>query len=453
MDDERSLRLARYVDAHAFRYVERLRAAVRIPSVSSRPRDMEEMVAFLQDVLEEEGWRVYVLPTPGAPVVLAHAGPNGEGVLLYGHYDVQPAEPLEPWASPPFEPSERDGRLYGRGVADNKGQHLAHILGVGAAREAWGEVPLPVTLILEGEEESSSPHLAAFAQTHRGALAARVAVVSDGPMAPGDRPLIALGVRGILSFRLEATGADQDQHSGNKGGLVPDPAMRLAHALASLCTPQGDIRVPGFSEGVRPVGPAEEAMLAALPFDEEEARRVLGLPPHEELLRGPAYYRRLTLEPVLHVNALSAGTMEQDRTVVPHTARARLDARLVADQDPDRVEQALRAHLARVAPWVRFERLGAMPPSRTDPRTPWVGPVAQALAKVHGQAPMILPALGGSLPDYVFTRVLGLPSLIVPYANADEQNHAPNENLRLDLFLRGIRATAEMLLSLAQAGL
>lgn len=443
-----------YVDAHRQAFVELLAEEVRIASVSSRGENLDTMAAWLVEHMEVWGLHPEVLPTGGAPVVWGQAGPL-EGVprvLIYGHYDVQPAEPLDAWTSPPFTPTIRDGRMVGRGAGDNKGQHLAHLLGIHTAQAVLGRLPVGVRLLLEGEEESSSPHLRAFAVAHQDRLTADVAITSDGPMAAGDRPMVALGVRGVLSFELRAEGPAKDQHSGNRGGIVPDPGWRLVHALRVLRDADGRVRVPGFYDAVRPVGARELDVIARLPFDPEAIAREFAVDPaHVAAMGRETFYRRLTLEPTFTINAMGAGVIDAQKTIVPSTARVKCDMRLVADQDPAVISDAIRELLREEAPDVAYIPHGWMPPSRTALDTPYLEPVRTALARAHGVEPLVWPALGGSLPDAVFTRTLGLPSLVVPYANADEANHAPNENMRLDLFLRGIVATAEMLCTLAGA--
>lgn len=443
-----------YVEAHRERFVSLLEEEVRIPSISSRGENLDRMADWLFSHLEQFGFKAERLETPGAPVVFAEVGPTGAPtVLVYGHYDVQPPEPLDAWESPPFTPTVRDGRMFGRGSGDNKGQHLAHILGVATALSVLGELPVRVKLLLEGQEESSSPHLAWVAAAYRERLAADLAVTSDGPMAAGDRPMIALGVRGVLHFELRAEGPARDQHSGNRGGIVPDPGWRIVEALRVLRDAVGRVRVPGFYDAVRPVGALEQEVIARLPFDPAAIAREFGLREEDVSAIGrEAFYRRLTLEPTFTVNAMGAGVIEAQKTIVPATARVKCDMRLVADQDPEAISEGIRTLLATEAPDVTYVAHGFMPPSRTPLDTPWLVPIRAALARAHGQEPVVWPALGGSLPDFVFTRVLGLPSLVVPYANADEANHAPNENMRVELFLKGIVATAEMLCTLGTTG-
>jgi acetylornithine deacetylase/succinyl-diaminopimelate desuccinylase-like protein len=444
-----------HVRAHSEEFVDVLARMVRQRSISRRDEGVLEMAALEMEILAQAGFEAAMHPTPGQPVIVAHAGPaSGEApqVLIYGHYDVQPPEPLDLWHSPPFEPTLRDGRMYGRGSGDNKGQHLAHILGVRVLGDLGLRLPVGVRLILEGQEESSSPHLDAFVAANRELLAAELAITSDGPMAPGDVPVVAAGVRGILSFELRVDGARFDNHSGNKGNVVPDPTWRLIEALGALRGPDGRVRLPGFYDAVRPVGAIEERVLEALPFDPDATATMLGLEP--ERVRswdGPDYHRRLMLEPTFTINAFGSGEIAQDKTIVPAFARVKCDMRLVADQEPEAVEAAIRAFLAERFPDVQYIGHGHMRPSRTALDHPAVAAVAEALGRAHGRQALVHPALGGSLPDYVFTRTLGVPSLIVPYANADERNHAPDENMRVDLFLSGIVATTEILDALGRA--
>jgi len=444
-----------YVEGHRQAFVDRLATAVAQPSISARNLGVREMAQLLLGWLAEAGFEARTYETPGQPVIVAQAGPargTAPRVLIYGHYDVQPPEPLDLWHSPPFEPTIRDGKMYGRGTGDNKGQHLAHILGVQAWCAVRGDLPIGVTLVLEGEEESSSPHLDAFVRDHRDLLACDLAVTSDGPMAPGDVPVITLGVRGILSFELRTEGARFDNHSGNKGNAVPDPTWRLIEVLSALRGPDGRVRLPGFYDKVRPVGDVERRCLEALPFDPPSVAHTLGL--DEAVVAGwdpIAFHRRLTLEPTFSVNSIGSGQIEQKKTIIPAFARARCDMRMAADQDPEEIQDALQGFLAERFPDVRYIPHGFMHPSRTRLDHPAVDAVRRALRDVHGVEPLVQPALGGSLPDYVWTRTLGVPSLIVPYANSDEANHAPDENMRIDLFLRGIEATAAMLGELSAA--
>ena len=444
-----------YVEQHRDRFLEILKREIAQPGISTLGTGMDEMAAIARDILHEAGFSTQMLPTAGYPVIYAerpaaparHPGREAPTVLIYGHYDVQPADPIEAWHSPPFEPTIRDGRIYGRGAGDNKAQHLAHILGVQTAWAVDGGVNVNVKLILEGEEENGSPHLAAFAHEHRDLLAADFAITSDGPMGVGNVPVINLGVRGVLHFELIARGAKWDNHSGNKGNVVPNPAWRLIEVLQQLRAADGRVLLPGFYDRVRPVTSLERDLIAQLPFDPATIAKTTGMDALAiAQMDGQTYYRRLMLEPTFTINGLVSGyTGKGHKTIVPASATAKCDMRLVLDQDPEEIERELQAHLQRIAPDIEYLKQGWMRPSRTAADHPAVPMLCAALARAHGKKPLLQPALGGSLPDYVFTRVLGMPSFIVPYANEDEANHSPNENMVLDLFYNGIVATAEML--------
>ncbi|MBA2529882.1 MAG: M20/M25/M40 family metallo-hydrolase [Euzebyales bacterium] len=443
--------VAAYVDDHRQAFLDELCDLVRQPSISSEDVGVEACADHLVATMRRSGLSARLLATRNKPVVYGErlVATDRPTVLVYGHYDVQPVDPLDAWDSPPFEPIVRHGRLYGRGTSDNKGQHLAQLLGIRATLAVAGELPVNVKVVLEGEEECSSPHLAEFVEGNRELLAADVVYTSDGPVHDSGEPTVVLGVRGILCLELRARGARSDLHSGNRGGVVPNPAWELVRLLATMVDAEGTVTVDGFGEGVTPPTDAERAAIERLPVDVDAHLRTYGidrLPPPE----GLGFYDRLMLRPTLNIAGLASGsTGEGFKTIVPATAMARIDVRLVPDQDPDGVFAAVAAHVAARAPGVEVTRVGAMPPSRTPVDNPYTQAVVGALTDVWGREPLVLPSLGGTLPDYVFTRLLGLPSLLVPYANADQANHAPNENLELERFYTGIRTCAAVLQRIA----
>jgi acetylornithine deacetylase/succinyl-diaminopimelate desuccinylase-like protein len=441
-----------FLRAHHDSFVEELAELVRLPSISTQSNPgVQACAERLVDTLQRSGLEARLLATPGQPVVFGQrlARPGRPTVLIYGHYDVQPVDPLDAWQSPPFEPSVRDGRLYGRGSSDNKGQHLAQLLALRALLALGDELPLNVKVILEGEEENGSPHLAGFVQEHRDLLTADVAYTSDGPVHDSGRPLVVLGVRGMLSVELRAHGANRDVHSGNRGGVVPYPAWELVHLLASLRAPDGRVAIEGFYDSVRPATAAEREAMGRLPLDLDAHLREYGinrLPPPDDW----GYYERLMLQPTLNIAGLHAGyTGGGIKTIIPHQAIAKLDLRLVPDQTPEDVFRLLERHVRAHAPGIELVRLGDMQPSRTPIDNPYTQTVLAAVREATGEEPYVVPSLGGSLPDYVFTRILGIPSLLVPYANPDQNNHAPNENFELARFVGGIRTCATVLQRIA----
>ncbi|ALO12748.1 peptidase M20 [Streptomyces venezuelae] len=414
------------------------------PSVSRTGEGMVEAAAHGLRLLRASGLQAREVETGGWPALVGTADGPGPHVLIYGHYDVQPAGPLELWTTPPFVPSIRDGRMYGRGTGDNKGQHLAQLLGLRALRDLTGGFPCRVTVLLDGEEEIGSPNLAkAVSQVGQPDLV----IWSDGPVHDSGRACVVLGVRGILMFELRARGANRPLHSGNWGGVAPNPAWTLVQLLATMRTADGTVTVPGFADGVAPLTDGQRAALADLPVDVAgtlEEIGASGMEPPAEL----GFHERLAT-PTLTVNSLSCEDSGDHRAVIPDVAVARCEARLVGGQTPEQVADAIRRHVAKYAPDVEFVPGAAMTPSTTLPETPYTATILQAVEDGIGQRPLLVPMLGGSLPMAVLSDGLSCPCYGVPLANVDEANHAADENLDLDLFLGGVVTAATIQLALA----
>ncbi|MFN6979870.1 MAG: M20/M25/M40 family metallo-hydrolase, partial [Gemmobacter sp.] len=361
------------------------------------------------------------------------------------HYDVQPPDPLELWDSPPFTPTIRGGRMYARGVGDNKGQHLAQLLAIEAHLAVHGRLPCNVIFLLEGEEEIGSPRIAAFVKDHADRLRADLVVTADGPLHPSGRAIVTFGVRGVVNFDLVVRSGRTDAHSGNHGGTMPNAIWTLVHLLASMKTPDGRITIDGLHDPIVPPSNADRAAADALPVDVPGYLRDMGL----ARLDAPAdrgFHDRLMFHPTLTINGLHGGYGGPgSKTVLPCAAIAKCDIRLVDAMTPDQVIARVRAHVAAHAPEVEVVTNGGMLPSRTPLDSPYAAPVIEAIRLARGEEPYLYPSVGGSLPDYVWTKTLGLPAFVTPYANADEANHAPNENLDLDLFHKGIRTGAALL--------
>lgn len=443
-------RLTELVDQRREAYLARLIEYVRMPSVSALDWGVAEAGAHIRDVLRAGGFDARLLPTAGHPAVIAHrAGPAGAPhVIIYGHYDVQPPGEDALWDSPPFQPAVRDGRLYGRGTADNKGQHLAHVIAAGLLVELRGELPCAVTFVLDGEEEVGSPHLDEALRGIHDELAADLVVVSDGPVDPSGRHQLVYGLRGILAFEMTATGAARDLHSGHFGEIPPNPLWTLVHLLASMKDEAGTITIDGFHELVDPLPQRERAAIAALDPDLAEVLAAIGAP---RLAPSPAATigERETAFPTFTINGLHGGyDGPRIKTILPHRATAKCDFRLVAGQDADTVWRLVQDHVRRHAPDVELTWHGAMHPSRTPMDHPYGELVAGAVRRVTGADPLRVPARGGSLPMWVFTRTLGLPTFLLPFGNPDEANHAPNENFTLENFYQGIALSAAILLDL-----
>jgi acetylornithine deacetylase/succinyl-diaminopimelate desuccinylase-like protein len=436
-----------YVDAHRQAFLDRLVEYVRMPSISAYGEGITEVAGHIAGVLRPMGMEPRIVPTEGWPMVFgarAHT-PDRPTVLLYGHYDVQPPDPLDAWISPPFEPTVRDGRLFGRGVGDNKGQHFAQILALESLLACRGTLPCNVKLLLEGEEEIGSPQMPPFVRAHRDELRADLVITSDGPVDPSGRSCILFGVRGVLSFELRARGANRDLHSGNWGGVAPNPLWTLVHLLATMKNERGEITIAGFYDDVLPPTPLEREALAALPADPAVILASLGLARYDE----PAerdFAERLSSWPTLTINGLHGGYAGPgSKTVLPHEAFAKCDIRLVEAQRADVIFEKLVDHVHLHAPEVEVIHQGAMDPSKTPLDSPYTEPIRRGIAAAQGEEPLLVPAMGGSLPEYVFTQVLGIPAFTVPYANADEANHAPNENLEIERFFAGIKTGVAML--------
>jgi acetylornithine deacetylase/succinyl-diaminopimelate desuccinylase-like protein len=446
---------------------------IRQPSVSSDGTGFPAATGYGAELVRRCGLTPEIVRTAGWPLILGtspdrHSSPQGHTsphVLIYGHYDVQPPGPLAEWDSPPFEPTIRDGRMYGRGTGDNKGQHLAQLLALRALKEITGSLPCRVTVLLDGEEEIGSPNLAAAlidrfppgdttcdtTSDTTGDTTGRpdLAVWSDGPVHESGRSTVVLGVRGIVIFQLTARGAKAPLHSGNWGGIAPNPAWRLVHLLASMRSPDGTVLIEGVHDAVAPLSPAERAALDALPADVPAILHELEVAELEPPA-GIGYYQKLSA-PTFSINSLTCQDAGEHRTIIPNVAVAKCDMRLVGGQRAAEVIDAIRRHVARHDPAIEVTFGGSMEPQRTPVDSPYTEAVLRGARAGLGEEPLLIPALGGSLPIAEFGATLGVPCYGIPLANADERNHAPNENMEVDRFLGGIRGAAGVLLALAEA--
>ena len=439
-------------EAHQQRDLGDLFRLLRQPSISAQNIGVTECAELEMELLTIAGFSPRLFPTAGHPMIFAQRcnAPGKPTVLIYGHYDVQPPEPLDKWHTPPFEPTIIGGRIFARGVGDNKGQHFAQVCGARAWLEAVGELPVNVKFLLEGEEETGSPNLADFVAEHSDLLAADLVYTSDGPVLDDAHPEVVFGVRGLLSFELRAHGANSDLHSGNWGGIAPNPAWTLVHLLSTMMDMNYDVKVAGFYDDVRPVTRLMANAIDKIPLDTEVALASIGLdrlPPPA----GVGYFERLMSRPTMTINGLTSGYQgTSSKTVLPSMAIAKLDVRLVADQRSEVIYEKIVKHIRQHAPEVEVHHQGAMEPSATPLDHPFAEPVRRAVARGFGKEPIDLPALGGSLPDAIWTRGLGLPSFLVPYCNSDERNHAPNENMEVERYFAGIRTAACLLAELAE---
>ena len=448
----------RFVSEQRERLIAELLAFIRIPSVSTDPArrdDVRAAAGFAADALARLGFRSEVHETPGHPVVSA-TGPDVPGaprVLIYGHYDVQPAEPLELWHGDPFEPRLEDGAIVARGASDDKGQVYAHVKGVEAVLATDGSLPLNVGFLIEGEEEIGSPHLAAFVAEHAERFAADVVLISDGAMVAPGVPTITYGLRGLTYATVRVRAAGRDLHSGAYGGGVPNALDALARLLTSLKDDDGRVRVAGFYDAVRPLDERERSAIAGVPFDEDAFRADAGVTatPGEA---GYSLLERLWARPTLDVNGLAGGFQgDGAKTVIAAEGMAKVSCRLVPDQDPRDVLAKLEAHLVAHAPAgvevsVTAEGLGESAMTPLD--APSVKAATTALRQVWGREPVFARS-GGSIPVVAdFQRLLGAEPLLIGLGQEDDRAHAPNEKFAVHDYLQGIRVSAALLRALGR---
>ena len=441
--------------------VEALREFVRIPSVSSDPSragDVRRCARWLAGRLAEAGLRrVQMVRTPRHPIVYGEwlGTRGGPTILVYGHYDVLSAEPLEAWTSPPFEALVRDGFVHGRGASDDKGQLMAHVLAIERLMRRDGRLPVNVKCLFEGEEEIGSVNLPAFLGRNRRALTADVAVMSDTRMLGPDRPAITHSVRGQLALEVTVRGPRQDLHSGNFGGAVHNPLQVLCEMIARLHDTDGRIAIPGFYRRVRHSNPVERRGLARSGPSDAEILRQTGAPsPWGE--RGYTAYERLTVRPSLSVTGMRGGHVgEGPKGVIPAMAKAKLSFRLVPDQEPDEVERDVRGFLERMAPpTVRLEVSTQIRtrPAVVDRRHPAMRAAARAYRTVFGREPEWVRS-GGSIPVVSdLQRLLGLPTVLMGFASPGDNLHGPNERLSLASFRRGIETCMAFLKAMGGGG-
>jgi acetylornithine deacetylase/succinyl-diaminopimelate desuccinylase-like protein len=417
--------------------------SVRIPSVSLTGQGIAEAVAFLRAKLLAWGFEVEVHETESQPIVYAEIGPKDAAFtwLTYGHYDVYPADASEKgWRTNPFEPVVEGDRIWGRGAGDNKGQHLALLGAIALYRELHGELPIRIKVILEGDEETGSKPLPEFVARNKDRLAADLVVYSDGPMYPNDQPALLMGVRGNLGIEFHATGAKRNLHSGAYGGVAPNPTLDLIHLLAEMVDRDGKLLVPGAGYADVTITPSEAAAVRRIPLDLAGVEASIGVMP--TVTDAATFHERLMLRPAFNVSGFTAGyTGGGQKTIIFKEALAKADLRLVGGQDPAAVIAAIRQFASdRGYASIEIRELKSTPPSRTSLDDPFVPMVRKAVAEGFGREPLVVPSLGGTTPDFVFTKLLGLPSIVVPLAPYDENNHAPNESTKVSLYLAGIRS-------------
>ncbi|HUL71644.1 MAG TPA: dipeptidase [Vicinamibacterales bacterium] len=440
-----------FIHTNRDRYVSELKQYLAIPSISALPAhaaDVRRCAEWTAEEMKRVGLEnVRLIDTPGNPVVYGdwlHA-PGAPTILFYGHYDVQPVDPVDLWTTPPFEATVRDGEIYARGAADDKGQVFMHFKAIEAHLKNGGTLPVNIKLIIEGEEEVGSVNLDNFIRAHKGPLAADVVVISDSAMFDRGVPSICYSLRGLVYFQIDLRGTKSDLHSGVFGGAVVNPNMALAQILAQMKDRGGRIKIPGFYDDVRQLSDEERNAWKKLPFNEKKYRKDLGAPK----LFGESGYttlERVWGRPTFEVNGLLGGfTGEGAKTVIPAVAMAKVSMRLVPDQDPDKIAKLFDEYVRKVAPKsveLKVTRLHGGKPWLTEYDNKYVQAAARAIEQGFGRPPVFCRE-GGSIPVVsTFQEELGLPSVLFGVGLPDENAHAPNEKLDLDNFHYGIVAAA-----------
>lgn len=449
--------IAAYLKEHAAKFEEDLKTLLRIPSVSTKEECKGEMIRCAQEVvrqLKEAGIeRAELMPTKGNPIVFGASEQKADRptVLIYGHYDVQPEEPLDEWKTPPFEPTVIDGKIYARGTSDDKGQFLIHVKAA-ETMNALKALPVNLKFCLEGEEEVGSTNLADFIKDNAELLKSDVLVISDTTMYAPGRPSLLYGLRGLAYMQVDLKAANTDMHSGMFGGSVPNPINELCRILAALHDDKGRVTVPGFYDKVVPLRQSERDEWKALGFDEEEYRTSLGI---KQLCGEEGYTctERRWARPTLDVNGIWGGyTGEGDKTVIPAVAHAKLSCRLVPNQDQHEIGELVKKEIERLAgPCVEVNvRLSHGGPAwMVEPDAPVLKAAAKASKKAWNVEP-VKAREGGSIPIvHTFTTVLNVPAILLGIGLEDEQVHAPNEHLSLENFHAGIAASCYLMQEIA----
>jgi succinyl-diaminopimelate desuccinylase len=441
-----------YLEAGRDRFEAELCELLRIPSISADSKhkpDVQKAGEWVAAQFRGLGFKTEVCETPGHPIIYAERldAPGAPTVLVYGHYDVQPPDPLHEWKSPPFEPTKRDGNLYARGATDDKGQMFTHIKSAEAWIKTAGKLPVNVKYLIEGEEEVGSEHLENFIAANKDRLKCDVVVISDTSQFARGVPAITYGLRGIAYFELKLIGPKQDLHSGSFGGAVMNPAIALAKLMSSLINEKGQVQVPGFYDDVTPLTADERKKFTELPFNEESFKKQLGL----DALAGEEGFstqERKSARPTFDINGLTSGYQgEGAKTVLPAWAKAKFSFRLVPKQDPKKIQQGLEAFLKSHCPaGIRYELTthhgapGVVVPLDSD----YVKAAAKAIEHGFGKAPVYMRE-GGSIPVVAtFRELLGVDTLLLGWGLDDDNTHSPNEKFSMADFHRGIRSSAQL---------
>ena len=436
------------IDENFDAFVSELQEAVRKPSIAAQNIGMEDAAQYFKDLMDSYGIDARLIPTKGYPVVYGEVkGKSEKSVLFYNHYDVQPPDPLDEWESEPFGAEIREGKIYGRGVSDNKGNACARIQAIGTMLKLRKELPLTVKFLIEGEEEIGSPSLSDFVKDNACLLKSDYGVWESGYMNPNGRPGIYLGVKGMLYVELLAKGASKDMHSGS-ATTIPNPAWRLVWALSSIKNPEEQILIPGFYDDVLPPTAKEMELLRDAIDDKELAEQKakgLGLRSYLLDLHGLELHKRSLFSPTANICGFKSGYIgEGQKTVLPSRALAKMDYRLVPNQDPNDILEKLNKHLRDQGYGDIEVRLVSLDyPVKTPAELPIVDAARESARVVYGKPPVVSPTQGGSGPMYPFKKHLDLSFVSFGVGYWNSSNHAPNENIRLEDYRSGLKMVVE----------
>ena len=438
-----------YIDENSEEFVKELVSLVRKPSVSATGEGIDECAEAVKQLMENIGLKVQVIPEKdGNPVIYGEikSEDSNKTLLFYDHYDVQPPDPIEEWKSGPFSGEIREGKIYGRGASDNKGNLVSRLMAVKALLETRGRVPVNVKFVVEGEEEIGSPHFASVVKDYADLFSADACIWEFGGINRHGNPCLYLGLKGVLSVELRAKCATRDVHSAN-APLIPNPAWRLVWALNTIKNSKDEILIEKFYENVQEPTKEEIECLKEIPFEEEEEKRELGLKEFLHGLTGLEALKALLFNPTCTINGFLSGyTGAGSKTVLPHKAFVKLDFRLVPRQTPDEILEKLKSHLKKKG----FEDIevvcyGSTEPTRTPVNHPFVRLVAATAEKVYGKRAVIYPTSAGSGPMHLFRNRLNIPVVSAGCSYPDARAHAPNENLPVDLFIKGVKFMVALL--------
>jgi acetylornithine deacetylase/succinyl-diaminopimelate desuccinylase-like protein len=449
-------KIFRYVEQNKDRFIAELFTFLKQPSISSQGIGVEECAKLLCRMMQAVGIQTEILPMGGRnnpPLVYGEIrSPQAEKtVLIYGHFDVQPPEPLDAWDSPPFEPTIRDGRIFARGSADNKGQLFAHLKAVEAIRQSGNALPVNLKFLMDPEEEIGSPSLKEFVKANARRFAADMAYNSDGAQDPSG-PILSFGNRGNCHIEINHQEANRDLHSGQFGGPVPNPNWRMIEFLGTLRDRDGQVAIQGFYDDVVPPTPAEKEAMERIPFDPEETLRRLGL----KHFAGPkemGYWEKIMFQPTLEICGYTSGYGGKGtKTVLPSKTNVKISMRLVKNQNCGDILEKFRKHMEKHG-FGDFDIQSSYgyEPCKTPIDHPMSRAIIRSVQKAFAKEPIIYPVTGGSNPSSILSDVIGVPIVKVPYGSHDECNHAPNENLIIDLFLKGIKCSATVFYELSNA--